>query len=48
METTIIQTAWSKGKLLVKGGMIAFIALALTIPKLFVEDLIQEREQRQK
>jgi inner membrane protein len=48
METTIIQTAWSKGKLLVKGGIIAFIALALTIPKLFVEELIQEREQRQK
>jgi inner membrane protein len=45
---TIIQTAWSKGKLLVKGGLIAFIALLLMIPKIFVEELISEREQRQK
>lgn len=48
METTIIQTAWSKGKLLVKGGLIAIIALLLMIPKVFVEDLIREREERQK
>jgi len=47
METTI-QSVWSKSKVLVKGLIIAFLVLLLIIPTLFVQNLIEEREQRQK
>jgi len=47
METTI-QTVWSKSKVLVKGLIIAFLVLLLIIPTLYVQNLIEEREQRQK
>src|SRR5215217_7843599 len=45
---TIVETVWSKSKLLVKGLLIAFLVLLLIIPTFFVENLIREREQRQK
>src|SRR5215213_3625476 len=45
---TIVETVWSKSKLLVKGLIIAFLVLLLIIPTFFVQNLIQEREQRQK
>ncbi len=44
---TIIQKAWTGSKWLIKGGIIALIALLLKIPAYYVEDLIKEREQRQ-
>ena len=47
METTI-QAVWSKSKVLVKGLIIAFLVLLLIIPTLYVQNLIEEREQRQK
>ncbi len=47
METTI-QNVWSKSKVLVKGLIIAFLVLLLIIPTLYVQNLIEEREQRQK
>jgi inner membrane protein len=47
METTI-ETVWSKSKVLVKGLIIAFLVLLLIIPTLYVQHLIEEREQRQK
>lgn len=47
METMVTQ-AWSKGKPFVKGLMIAFLILLLLIPSFFVQDLISERETRQK
>jgi inner membrane protein len=45
---TVLQTVWSKSKLLVKGGVIALIVLILQIPALYVQVLVEEREQRQK
>ena len=47
METTL-QNVWSKSKVLIKGLIISFLALLLVIPTLFIQNLIQEREQRQK
>lgn len=47
METTI-QNLWSKSKVLIKGLIISFLVLLLIIPTLYVQNLIQEREQRQK
>jgi inner membrane protein len=45
---TVVQTVWSKTKLLVKALIIGGIVLILQIPTFFVQDLIKEREQRQK
>lgn len=43
-----MQTIWSKGKLLVKSGIIAALLLLLQIPTYYVKELVQERENRQK
>jgi inner membrane protein len=45
---TIIQNAWQKSKLIVKGLIIGALALLLLIPADFVQNLIKEREARQK
>ena len=47
METTI-KAIWNKSKILVKGFIIFIIFLLLQIPAMFVKDLVQEREARQK
>jgi inner membrane protein len=47
METAA-SSIWQKSKPIVKGLMIAFIALLLLIPSFLVQDLIKEREARQK
>lgn len=51
METTETSTAgaiWQKSKLLVKGLIIGVMVLLLLIPAYFVQNLIKEREERQK
>lgn len=49
METNeIAGLAWQKGKLLLKILLIGFFVLLLLIPSFFVQNLVQEREQRQK
>lgn len=56
METTpitseaasITSSVWQKSKLLIKGFMIAGLVLLLLIPSYFVQELIKEREARQK
>ncbi len=49
METTsTISNVWQKSKLLVKGLIIGVLVLLLLIPSLFVQNLIKEREGRQK
>jgi len=45
---TIIQKTWQKSKVIVKGLMIGVLALLLLIPADFVQNLIKEREARQK
>lgn len=45
---TVVQTVWSRSKLLVKCGIIGIILLVLQIPTYQVEKLIEEREGRQK
>jgi inner membrane protein len=45
---TIVQNVWTKTKILVKALIIGGIVLILQIPTLFIQDLIKEREQRQK
>ncbi|HEV8504614.1 MAG TPA: cell envelope integrity protein CreD [Chitinophagaceae bacterium] len=45
---TIIQNTWQKSKLIVKGLIIGILALLLLIPADFVQNLIKEREARQK
>lgn len=47
METTVAQ-AWQKSKLFFKALLIGILVLLLLIPAYFVEELIKEREQRQK
>ena len=47
MENVTTQL-WSKSKLVVKGIFIAVLVLLLLIPTLFVTNLIEEREARQK
>jgi inner membrane protein len=47
METVATST-WQKSKLLVKGLLIGGLVLLLLIPTYFVQNLIQEREARQK
>jgi inner membrane protein len=45
---TVIQNIWQKSKLLIKGMIIGALALILLIPTYFVQNLVQEREARQK
>ena len=45
---TVVQNVWSKTKIIIKGLIIGGIVLILQIPTMFVQDLIKEREQRQK
>jgi inner membrane protein len=45
---TIIESAWNKSKLLVKAVIIGVLVLVLMIPTYYVQNLIEEREQRQK
>jgi inner membrane protein len=45
---TVVSNAWQKSKLLVKGLLIGALVLLLLIPAYFVQNLISEREARQK
>ncbi len=45
---TVVANAWQKSKLLIKGFLIGGLVLLLLIPAYFVENLIKEREARQK
>jgi inner membrane protein len=45
---TIVQTTWQKSKLIIKGLIIGVLALLLLVPADFVQNLIKEREARQK
>ncbi len=45
---TVAQNIWSKSKLLIKGLIIGLLVLLLLIPTFYVQNLIQEREARQK
>ena len=45
---TVVQNVWTKTKILVKALIIGGIVLILQIPTFFIQDLIKEREQRQK
>ena len=44
---TIAQSVWTKSKLLIKGLIIAGMALLLQIPAYFVRNLVEEREETQ-
>lgn len=46
--TSTISTAWNKSKWLVKGCIIGVIALLLMVPMIYVNNLVFEREERQK
>lgn len=45
---TIVSNIWQKSKILIKGLLIGVLVLLLLIPDYFVQNLISEREQRQK
>ncbi|RYF87224.1 MAG: hypothetical protein EON98_01235 [Chitinophagaceae bacterium] len=45
---TVAQSVWTKSKLLIKSGIIVLILLVLQIPAYYVQNLIEERESRQK
>jgi inner membrane protein len=45
---TVVKNVWQRSKLLVKGLLIGLLALLLLIPAYFVQNLIKEREERQK
>src|SRR6266496_1025089 len=45
---TVSMNVWQKSKLLIKGLLIGGLVLLLLIPAYFVENLIKERETRQK
>jgi inner membrane protein len=45
---TVLTNVWQKSKLLIKSLMIGALVLLLLIPAYFVENLIKEREERQK
>jgi inner membrane protein len=45
---TVIQNVWSKTRILVKALIIGGIVLILQIPTFYVQELIKEREDRQK
>jgi inner membrane protein len=46
--STVVSELWSKGKLLIKVAVISFIILLLMIPMFQVQQLVSEREDRQK
>ena len=48
METVTPPNLWQKSKLLIKGLLIGGLVLLLLIPAYFVQNLIREREARQK
>lgn len=48
MDTNIASSIWQKSKLLIKGGLIVILVLFLLIPAHFVQELVIEREARQK
>lgn len=45
---TVVQSVWSKSKILIKGLVIGLLVLILLIPTLYVQNLIEEREARQR
>ncbi|HEX5653810.1 MAG TPA: cell envelope integrity protein CreD [Chitinophagaceae bacterium] len=45
---SVLNSIWQKSKLLIKGLIIGVLVLLLLIPAYFVQNLIQEREARQK
>lgn len=45
---TVIKSVWQRSKLLIKGLLIGSLVLLLLIPAYFVQNLIKEREDRQK
>ncbi|HLG39766.1 MAG TPA: cell envelope integrity protein CreD [Chitinophagaceae bacterium] len=45
---TIAKSVWQRSKLLIKGFLIGLLVLLMLIPAYFVQDLIKEREERQK
>jgi inner membrane protein len=45
---TVIQNVWTKTRILIKALIIGGIVLILQIPTFYVQDLIKEREERQK
>jgi inner membrane protein len=45
---TVIQNVWTKTRILIKALIIGGIVLILQIPTFYVQDLIKEREDRQK
>jgi inner membrane protein len=45
---TVVTSVWQKSKLLIKGLLIGGLVLLLLIPAYFVQNLIKEREERQK
>ena len=45
---TVASNVWQKSKLLVKGLLIGVLILLLLIPEYYVQNLIKEREERQK
>ena len=45
---TLVQNLWTKSKTLVKGLIIGLLALILQIPAFYVQDLVAERETRQR
>jgi inner membrane protein len=48
MENNIVTNIWQKSKTIIKGLIIVVLVLLLLIPTYFVQDLIREREVRQK
>lgn len=45
---TLVQSVWTKSKLLVKALIIGILVLILQIPAYYVREVIEEREQRQR
>jgi len=52
METTTVTSTvsmiWQKSKWIIKGGIIGLMALLFMIPMMYVENLVKEREERQR
>ena len=48
MENNIVTNIWQKSKTIIKGLIIVVMVLLLLIPAYFVQELIREREERQK
>jgi inner membrane protein len=52
METTTVTSTvsmiWQKSKWIIKGGIISLMALLFMIPMMYVENLVKEREERQR